>query len=110
MKEEILCQGYQRKDGTKGIRNKILVVFTVECSKHVCRRIAEHFQNLGEDVETIGSHSCLHNQVNIRRLLKYCTHPNVGGVLAVGHGCEYTYPSMLAKVTENSGREAAFPS
>lgn len=108
MREEILCQGYQRRDGTKGIRNKILIVFTVECSKHVCRRIAEHFQELGEDVDTIGSHSCLHNQVNIRRLLKYCTHPNVGGVLAVGHGCEYTYPSMLAKITENSGREAAW--
>ena len=89
MKEDILCQGYQRKDGSKGIRNKVLIVFTVECSKHVCRKIAEHFQDLGEDVETIGSHSCLHNQVNIRRLLKYCTHPNVGGVLAVGHGCEY---------------------
>lgn len=108
MKEEYLCEGYLRKDGTKGIRNKILVVFTVECSKHVCRRIAEHFQALGEDVEAIGSHSCLHNQVNIRRLMKYCTHPNVGGVLAVGHGCEYTYPDLLAEAAEKSGREAAW--
>lgn len=108
MKEEFLCLGYQRKDGSKGIRNKILVVFTVECSKHVCRKIAEHFQSLGEDVETIGSHSCLHNQVNIRRLLKYCTHPNVGGVLAVGHGCEYTYPYKLAEAARKSGRETAW--
>ena len=90
MNEKILCQGYQRRDGTKGIRNKVLIVFTVECSKYVCRKIAEYFQNIGEDVETIGSHSCLHNQVNIRRMLKYCTHPNVGGVLVIGHGCEYT--------------------
>ena len=59
-------------------------------------------------METIGSHSCLHNQVNIRRMLKYCTHPNVGGVLVIGHGCEYTYPSMLAKEAERSGREAAW--
>lgn len=61
MEKEIICQGYVRKDGKKGIRNKVLVVFTVECSKHVCRKIAEYFQGLGEDVETIGSHSCLHN-------------------------------------------------
>ncbi len=108
MKEEIFCRGYLRKDGTKGIRNKVLVIFTVECSKHVCRKIAEHFQALGEDVEAVGSHSCLHNQVNIRRLLKYCTHPNVGGVLAVGHGCEYTYPDLLAEYAEKSGREAAW--
>ena len=108
MNEKILCQGYQRRDGTKGIRNKVLIVFTVECSKYVCRKIAEYFQNIGEDVETIGSHSCLHNQVNIRRMLKYCTHPNVGGVLVIGHGCEYTYPSMLAKEAERAGREAAW--
>mgnify|MGYP000329122866 FL=1 len=82
----------------------MLIVFTVECSKYVCRKIAEYFQNIGEDVETIGSHSCLHNQVNIRRMLKYCTHPNVGGVLVIGHGCEYTYPSMLAKEAERSGK------
>lgn len=106
MGEEFLCQGYEREDGSKGIRNKVLVVFTVECSKYVCRKVAEHFQSIGEDVETIGSHSCLHNQVNIRRLLKYCTHPNVGGVLAIGHGCEYTYPSMLAEAAKQSGREA----
>lgn len=108
VKDEVFCQGYLRQDGSKGIRNKVLVIFTVECSKHVCRRIAEYFQALGEDVEAIGSHSCLHNQVNIRRLLKYCTHPNVGGVLAVGHGCEYTYPDMLADCAEKSGREASW--
>lgn len=104
MEKEIICQGYVRKDGKKGIRNKVLVVFTVECSKHVCRKIAEYFQGLGEDVETIGSHSCLHNQVNIRRLLRYCTHPNVGGVLVIGHGCEYTYPEELAGRARESGR------
>ncbi|HIU77483.1 MAG TPA: UxaA family hydrolase [Candidatus Pelethocola excrementipullorum] len=108
MRDEVFCRGYLRDDGTKGIRNKVLVVFTVECSKHVCRKVAEHFQQLGEDVEAIGSHSCLHNQVNIRRLLKYCTHSNVGGVLVIGHGCEYTYPDMLADYAKASGREAAW--
>ena len=40
MEKEIICLGYVRKDVKKGIRNKVLVVFTVECSKHVCRKIA----------------------------------------------------------------------
>ena len=33
-------QGYLRADGRKGIRNLVLVVYTVECAKHVAHAIA----------------------------------------------------------------------
>ena len=39
-----ICQAWLRPDGGKGIRNKVLVLYTVECSKHVAESIAAHFQ------------------------------------------------------------------
>ena len=89
MEKCVITKAWQRKDGKKGIRNKILIIYTVECSKHVATSIALHFQNKNEDVDVTGSLACLDNQVIIRRLLKYSVHPNVGGVLVIGHGCEY---------------------
>ena len=42
--------GYLRKDGRKGIRNHLLVVYTVECASFVAQEIAK-----GErDVHVIG--------------------------------------------------------
>ena len=32
-------QGYARKNGAKGIRNRVLVIYTVKCSEFVARRI-----------------------------------------------------------------------
>ena len=82
---DIICQdAYLRKDGSKGIRNKVLIIYTVECSKHVCLKIADHFRSLGEDVDTVGNTSCPENEVIIRRLLRYSTHPNVGACLVIG--------------------------
>ena len=86
MKDKLLCQGYVRADGSKGIRNKVLVIYTVECCRALSERIARHFQELGQDVEAVGTSSCLDNQADIRRLLRFSTHPNVGAVLAIGHG------------------------
>ena len=80
MKDKLLCQGYVRADGSKGIRNKVLVIYTVECCRALSERIARHFQELGQDVEAVGTSSCLDNQADIRRLLRFSTHPNVGAV------------------------------
>ena len=41
--------GFKRKDGTKGIRNKVLVIYTVKCSEFVARRITEEIHS--QDVE-----------------------------------------------------------
>lgn len=106
MKDKLLCQGYVRADGSKGIRNKVLVIYTVECCRALSERIARHFQELGQDVEAVGTSSCLDNQADIRRLLRFSTHPNVGAVLAIGHGCEYTKPQKIAEFARQRGRES----
>jgi altronate dehydratase large subunit len=88
LKGKPFCKGFLRPDGRKGIRNKVLVIYTVECSKHVCLQIARQFENLKYDVDCVGNESCAYNDVVFNQLLSFCTHPNVGAVLAIGMGCE----------------------
>ncbi len=93
---------YHRADGSKGIRNIVLVVYTVECASHVAHKIAE-----GEtDVQVIGFPGCYDNQYAVTLLLSLARHPNVGAVLAVGLGCEYTRPQKIGEVVAASGRLA----
>lgn len=94
--------GYLRQDGRKGIRNLVLVVYTVECASFVAHEIARD----EEDVHVIGFPGCYDNAYAIRLMLSLCRHPNVGAVLSVGLGCEYTQPSRIAELTEASGRPA----
>lgn len=101
-----ICEAYLRSDGKKGIRNKVLIIYTVECSKHVAESISIHFQEQGQDVDVIGSLACLDNQSIIQRLLAYCVHPNVGAVLIVGHGCEYIEPAKIRDFALKHGRLA----
>jgi altronate dehydratase large subunit len=93
-------QGYLRADGRKGIRNHLLVIYTVECASFVAQEIGK-----GEaDVHVIGFPGCYDNDYAIRLMLALATHPNVGGVLCVGLGCEYTQPHRLAEAVRQSGR------
>ena len=94
--------GYLRSDGRKGIRNILLVVYTVECASHVAQAVAQ-----GEsDAHVIGFSGCYDNAYAVRLLLALARHPNVGAVLAIGLGCEYTRPASIAEVVQRSGRPA----
>ncbi len=49
--------GYSRADGRKGIRNLVLVVYTVECASHVAHAVAA-----GEpDTHVLGFPGCYDN-------------------------------------------------
>ncbi len=93
--------GYRRENGSLGIRNKVLVVYTVECASHVAREIVRQADH--PDVEVIGFGGCTDNAYAIRMLLALVTHPNVGAVLAVGLGCEYTRAERLADAAAVKG-------
>lgn len=103
--KELTWQGYLRAGGRMGIRNKTLVVYTVECASHVAREIVRTVNR--PDVEVIGFGGCTDNAYAIRLLCSLVTHPNVGAVLAVGLGCEYTRADRLAEAASRAGREAA---
>jgi altronate dehydratase large subunit len=95
-------EGWKRPDGRLGVRNLVLVVYTVECARHVAHAIGAG----EEDVHVIGFPGCYDNAYAIRLLLALARHPNVGAVLAVGLGCEYTQPAKIASVVRASGRPA----
>src|ERR1043166_8375924 len=95
-------QGYLRPDGGKGVRNIVLVIYTVECAQFVAHAIAQG----EEDVHVIGFPGCFDNQFAVRLILAMARHANVGAVLAVGLGCEYTQPGGIAEVVRKTGRPA----
>lgn len=96
-------QGYLRPDGRLGVRNVLLVVYTVECSRYVAEKVAEAFP----EAQVIGFHGCYDNEYAVRQLLALARHPNVGAVLCIGLGCEYTRAEKLSRVVAESGRPSA---
>lgn len=101
-KQALHWQGYLRADGRKGIRNKVLVIYTVECASFVAKRIAAAFPE--EDVDVVGFAGCTDNEYAVRMLLALGRHPNVGAVLAVGLGCEYIQARLLSEKAGSAGR------
>lgn len=102
--EELSWQGYARKNGDLGIRNRLLVIYTVKCSEFVADAIVRQSDN--PDVELVGFDGCTDNQYAVNLLISLIRHPNVGGVLAVGLGCEYVQPQWLADIATREGKPA----
>ncbi len=96
--------GYARKNGKKGIRNRLLVIYTVKCAEHVVRQIVE--RSGSDDVELVGFDGCTDNQYAVNQIISLIRHPNVGAVLAVGLGCEYMQPEWLAKIAAEEEKPA----
>lgn len=94
--------GYVRADGRKGIRNVVVVAYLVECAHHVAREIAQPYRELG--VHLIGFPGCFPNAYAHRMMERLCTHPNVGAVLLVSHGCEGFNRARLKQAIRDSGR------
>ncbi len=94
--------GYLRQDGRKGIRNRIVVAYLVECAHHVARLITQRFDEA--DVHLIGFPGCFPNEYALKVMRALCTHPNVGGVLLVSLGCEGFDKQALMTTIQASGR------
>ncbi|WP_373354748.1 UxaA family hydrolase [Pseudoroseicyclus sp. CXY001] len=106
-------EGYHRADGTVGTRNYIGIVTTVNCSGSVARFIAEAVErqpwfaeltNVDGVVPITHGSGCAMDmegegyQTLFRTLQGYIRHPNFGGVLLVGLGCEaMQVPALVGK-------------
>ena len=88
--------GYARQNGSKGIRNRLVVMYTVKCAEFVARELVRLSNS--PDVELIGFDGCTDNQYAVRQMISLIRHPNVGGILAVGLGCEYMQPEWLCNI------------
>jgi altronate hydrolase len=89
--------GYPRKQGKPGIRNELWILPTVGCVNDVAKALAREAQKLaGGSVEGVytfthpyGCSQLGDDQDNTRKALAaLATHPNAGGVLLLGLGCE----------------------
>ena len=89
--------GYPRAKSRPGIRNELWILPTVGCVNDVVRTLAKRAQALvSESVEGVyafphpyGCSQLGDDQDNTRKVLAgLATHPNAGGVLVVGLGCE----------------------
>lgn len=94
--------GYPRADGRKGIRNVVVVAYTVECAHHVARLIVNAFP--GEEVHLIGFPGCYPNDYADKMMRRLVTHPNVGAALVVSLGCESFNRRGLEEEAAASGR------
>ncbi|MGD8398234.1 MAG: altronate dehydratase family protein [Anaerolineae bacterium] len=102
--------GYERAGGRPGTRNYVAVISTVNCSAHAARQIAAHFtpERLAAYPHVDGVAAFTHNSgctfaagsrdeaMLERVLLGTACHPNVGGYLLVGLGCEKMTVARLA--------------
>ncbi len=92
-----LFQGYRRADGRAAVRNEVWVLPTVGCVNGVAQRLCRENQHLVTgSVEGLyafphpfGCSQMGEDHAQTRRLLAaLARHPNAGGVLVLGLGCE----------------------
>jgi galactarate dehydratase len=108
--EQTTFDGYLRADGGVGTRNYIAVISSVTCSATVSRAVADYFNSKGrldgfDNVDGVVALThgggCSINGYGEgftyleRTLAGYARHPNVGGVVMIGLGCETNQISHL---------------
>lgn len=116
-------RGYRRVNGKVGTRNYIGILTTVNCSATVARAIAQHFTFSGElknypGIDGVvalthetgcGMRSDGEGYETLRRTFDgYARHPNFGGVLMVGLGCETMQVSRVLQESGLAGSETFF--
>ena len=104
--EEDHFMGYLRQDGKAGIRNEIWIIPTVGCVNSIVKHLESEAQHLLsgslEDIiafnHPYGCSQMGDDQENTRRILAdLARHPNAGGCLVVGLGCENSGVNEIKK-------------
>mgnify|MGYP004446945709 FL=1 len=111
--EQLTFQGYKRADGQVGIRNEVWVIPTVGCVNGIIKQIVEKTKAvLGENIEGIdgifhfphnyGCSQLSEDHENTKKILRDMVHhPNAGGILVVGLGCENNQPKVFEEFCED---------
>jgi altronate dehydratase large subunit len=93
--------GYQRPNGTVGIRNYLLVLTPVDCSYEPAKKIADQVEGAVAVTQTYG---CGNDNMLVHNLVGTALNPNVAGILIVGLGCETLTGEILMDNIEPSGK------
>ncbi len=101
---EDFFMGYERKDHKAGVRNELWIIPTVGCVNAIAREIEQRAASLvGGNIENVvafnhpyGCSQMGDDQENTREALAaLISHPNAGGVLVLGLGCENSNIGVL---------------
>ena len=107
--EDVTFMGFNRPDGKVGVRNEIWIIPTVGCVNNVATAIAKQANDwlqaeaAGGTVEEViafphpyGCSQMGDDQEHTRKILAdLINHPNAGGVLVLGLGCENSNIDVL---------------
>ena len=98
--------GYERKNGRFGIRNHLLVLPTVSCVNGVVNRLS---REVPEAVCIPHAYGCGRGgprdlEILFRILSGLAHHPNVGGVVLIGLGCEVSNTKHLFPLIKEAGK------
>ncbi|MCL6601321.1 MAG: altronate dehydratase family protein [Paenibacillus sp.] len=112
---ELTFQGYRRKNGKVGIRNDLFIIPTVGCVNGIAEQMLQEFKSIHPDLGTFDNITVLKHPYGCSQLgddhrmtrsilLDAVNHPNAGGVLVFGLGCENNivseFRSMLGEYDE----------
>lgn len=102
--EEKTFMGYRRANGKVGVRNEIWIIPTVGCVNNIAQAIEKGASHVvSENIEAVAAfphpYGCSQmggDQENTRQILAdLIEHPNAGGVLVLGLGCENSNIDVL---------------
>ena len=107
-KDNRTFKAYRRKNGEVGVRNELWIVPTVGCVNGIGERLAQRMRE-ETGCKGIDNIHCWHHNYgcsqlsgdheNTRKVLRdICLHPNAGGVLILGLGCENNQPDQFVEL------------
>ena len=113
--KDIKVNVYKRKNGDVGVRNELWIVPTVGCVNGIAQRIKDAFLAEVGELEIDNINVLTHNygcsqlgedHINTRIILQNTVkHPNAGGVLVLGLGCENNQVAEFEKTLGEYDRE-----
>ena len=117
--EHAYFDGYRRTDGKAGIRNEIWIIPTVGCVNSIAKALEKQAQKelVGGTLEDViafphpyGCSQMGDDQENTRKVLAdMIHHPNAGGVLVLGLGCENSnIPVLMDYIGEYDEQRVKF--
>ncbi|MBM4448615.1 MAG: altronate dehydratase [Chloroflexi bacterium] len=90
--------GYERPDGSVGVRNHVAVISSGRCANEMAVMIASAVQGV---VPIIHTHPCVRlkddNERALRTLAGIGSNPNVAAAIVIGVGCENPPPAQIAE-------------
>ncbi|MDE6089460.1 MAG: altronate dehydratase family protein [Duncaniella sp.] len=102
---EATFMGFERPDGQVGIRNEVWVIPTVGCVNGIAKQIVDRLNTETKAEGVDGIFAFPHNygcsqlgddHENTKKILRdMVLHPNAGGVLVIGLGCENNQPKVF---------------